>query len=94
MKINKEKSIQFIFDPSGSGLKSNVNITPDDCIAEGRDIANQLKIPDNIKKNMDKIIKSINQKINNFDNGNNDDNNDYGYDDDNDDDNDDEIEDI
>ena len=63
-------------------------------MAEGRDIAikNQLKIPDNIKQNMDKITKSINQKINNFGNGNND-NNDYGYDDDNDD-NDDDIEDI
>lgn len=56
-------------------------------------MANQLKIPDNVKQNVIEIMKPKNQKINNLDGGSNDVNSDYDYDDDNDDDVNDEIED-
>lgn len=88
-----KKRIQSIIDLSGLWLKSNVNITPNDWIREERIMANQLKIPDNVKQNVIEIMKPKNQKINNLDGGSNDVNSDYDYDDDNDDDVNDEIED-
>ena len=34
--------------------------------AGDHDIANNLKLPDNVKQNIDEIMKTINQSINNF----------------------------
>ena len=43
----RKKNIQSIINTSGLGLKSN--ITPNDWMTDECDIANKLKIPDNIK---------------------------------------------
>ena len=67
----KKAKIRSIVDSSSSRLKSNVNVTPDGWMMEEHDVANQLKIPDNVKRNMDEIMNLINENINIFDNTDN-----------------------
>ena len=48
---NKErkKLIQSLIDPSGSGLKLNINIAPEDWMTKECDVANKVKFLENIK---------------------------------------------
>ena len=44
-KEERKKHIQTIVDPSVVGIKSNVDITPNDWMTREHDIANQLMLP-------------------------------------------------
>ena len=65
-KEERKKHIQTILDPSGVGLKSNVDITLDDWMKRELDIANQLTFPDSVKQYVNEIMRTINKSINNF----------------------------